>query len=208
MADNIDLSDAKTQKIIAIILIGIIVVGLIGNFQIRVKHLELKALKTKSAQKTEELNKILVLKPQLEMMRIEVARLQHEMDSLESIFPRNPDVPNLITNITKISRALKISMTSFKPNGTLVKDYYVENYYDMSILGSYHSVGDFFASIANFDLLININKVNVRVSPTLVNELKYFVEKYKGSKGTDEMINSIQVVFRLTTYSSLQEAGK
>lgn len=203
MANIMDLSNIKTIRTVIIILIGVIAAGLIGYFQIRVKLEELNNLKATAIQKNEELNKILTLKPQLDRMRIEVARLQQEMDSLEAIFPRDPDVPGLITNIIRVTRAEKISTMSFKPNGTLKKDYYVENYYDMTALGSYHNVGDFFAQIANFDLLVNIDKVNVRISPTLTNDLQNF-EKYKGQKDADEMINSIQIAFRLTTYSSLQ----
>lgn len=200
---NIDLSDVKTQRAIGIIFIGIVAAGLIWFLQIKDKTEELKNLKAETAKLNERFNQIMLLKPQLENMRITVDNLKREMDSLEAIFPINPDVPGLITNITKVARAQRITITSFRPVGVFRKEYYVENYYEMSVFGSYHSVGDFFAQIANFDLLVNVDKINLKPGSTLQTDLQEY-EKYKGKKSTDEMIRSVQVSFRTTTYSSLQ----
>jgi type IV pilus assembly protein PilO len=200
---NIDINDTKTQRTIIIILIGIIITGLIWYFQIQKQAVVLKELKSLSAKRNEELNKIYALKPELEKMRVSVTNLKRELDSLEAIFPIDPDVPGLITDITKVARTQKLSIMNFKPAGNLKKEYYIENYYDMSITGSYHSVGNFFAQIANFDLLVNVDKINVKTSSTLINDLQNF-DKYKGARGTDEMVRSVLTGFRITTYSSLQ----
>jgi len=193
----------KTIIVVAIILVGVISAGIIGYTQIFPKFKQLEELKLTAVQKSEELNKILLLRTQLDRMRIEVTKLQHEMDSLEAIFPKDPDVPGLVTNITRIARTERISTTSFKPSGNLAREYYIENYYDMTALGSYHSIGSFLAQIANFELLVNIDRVNIRVSPTLMNDLQNF-ERTKRPREADRLINSIQIAFRLTTYSSLQ----
>jgi type IV pilus assembly protein PilO len=204
---NIDINDKKTQRGIGIIFLGIVAAGLIWYLQIKDMSVELKDLKATTAKKEEELNKILALRPHLENMRITVENLQREMDSLERMFPSTPDVPGLITNLTKVARAQRITVMNFKPVGTLQKEYYKENYYEMTILGSYHSVGSFFAQIANFDLLVNVDRINLRSSGMLATDLQEW-EKYKGRKGTDELIRSVQVSFRTTTYSSLGSGGQ
>jgi type IV pilus assembly protein PilO len=203
MTNTIDFNDIKTQRKIIIIFVGIVITTLIWYLQIKPHTENLKEFRATTASKQEELKKILTLRPQLENMRVEVAKLQQEMDSLEAIFPINPDVPGLIMNITKIVRAQDIAIINFKPSETLQKEYYIENYYEMSVLGSYHNIGAFFAHIANFDLLVNIDKISLKVSPTLTNDLQKF-DGYKGKKNSDELIRSVQVSFRITTYSSLQ----
>ena len=204
---KIDFNSVKTQRAIVIILVGIIASGLIWYFQISPQSGTLSELQKTAVRRQEELNKILILRPQLERMRVDVANLQREMDSLEAIFPINPDVPGLITEITKIARAQRIAIINFRPAGTLAKEYYVENYYDMSILGSYHNIGEFLAKIANFSLLVNIDRVNVRVGATLASDLQSFEDRRRRDRrNSDEMIRSVQVSFRTTTYSSLQGA--
>ena len=118
MANNIDFSDVKTQRTIFIVFIGIIIAGLIGFFQIKPQTENLKALKETSTARQKELDRILNLKPQLEKMRIDVANLQRELDSLESIFPVNSDVPGLITDITEVARIQRITIMGFKPSKT------------------------------------------------------------------------------------------
>jgi len=206
MAMDIDFDDTKTRIAIAIIAVGVVVAGLIGYFQIGKQFAELKVLKDKTAKCSEELKKILTLRPQLEKMRVEVAQLQKEMDSLEAAFPSDFDVPGLITSVTKVARLQKVTTMNFKPSGNTKREYYTENYFEMSISGSYHSTGGFFAQIANFDMLVGIDKVKATVGHTLARDLQDF-DKQK-SKKSDEMIRSVQTSFRITTYSSLKGAGK
>lgn len=201
-----DFNDIKTKRAAVIIFLGIVAAGLIWYFQIKPQSGNLSELKATTTRKQEELNKILVLRPQLEKMRVDVANLQKEMDSLEAIFPINPDVPGLITSITKVAREQYIAITNFRPTGTVAKEFYVENHYEMSVLGSYHNIGSFFARIANFDLLVNIDRTNVRVGSTLTTDLQNF-ERYGGDRSADKMIRSVQVSFRITTYSSLRGDG-
>lgn len=208
MANGIDLSDTKTQRTIIIILLGIISAGLIWWFMIKPQTEKLSSLKETTKQKQEELNKILTLIPQLEQMRIDVVKLREEMDSLEAIFPAKPDVPGLITSITEVARAQGVAIVNFRPakTQTLAKEFYVENYYEMSVMGSYHNIGKFFAQIANFDLLVNIDRINAKTSSTLADDLKVF-DEYNGTKSADELIRSVLTSFRITTYSSLQGQG-
>lgn len=207
MANNIDFSDVKTQRTIFIIFIGVVIAGLIGFFQIKPQTVKLKELKETSVARQAELDRILSLKPQLERMRIEVADLKRELDSLESIFPEKTDVPTLITDITEVSRAQKITIMGFKPSKApmLKKEYYIENYYELSVLGSYHNIGNFLAKIANFELLVNIDRVNAKLNPNtkmFTDDLKEF-DMYKGEKTSDDFVRSVLMNFRITTYSSL-----
>ena len=207
---TIDFNDTKTQRMIFIVFIGVVAAGLIWYFKINPQTETLRQLKATSFTRQEELNRILILRPQLERMRVDVANLQREMDSLKAIFPLNPDVPGLITNVTRVARGQRIAILNFRPSGSITKEYYVENHYEMAILGSYHNVGKFFAQIANFDLLINIDNMSIRTSSLLLSDLNEFESlRGRGRREADpnQMVRSVQVSFRITTYSSLQGAG-
>jgi Tfp pilus assembly protein PilO len=66
---GLDLNDFKTQRAIGIILAGLVVGGLIWYFMIKDKSDELSGLKAVTAQRNDELNQILTLRPHLEKMR-------------------------------------------------------------------------------------------------------------------------------------------
>jgi type IV pilus assembly protein PilO len=205
--NRIDFSERKTQIATAILVVGIIGAGLIGYFQIMPKMDSLSQLKTRAAQLNRELDEILALRPQLDRMRITVAELQHEIDSLKTLFPPDPDVAGLITNISRVARNQNIAVMNFKPLENVAKEFYNENHYEMSLLGSYHKIGNFFAQVANFDMIVNIDRVSLRASSMLMNDLQNF-DNYRGNKTSDEMIRSVLVNFRMTTYTSLQQEAQ
>ncbi|MCL2844917.1 MAG: type 4a pilus biogenesis protein PilO [Chitinivibrionia bacterium] len=202
---NIDFSDRKTQIIAAILAVGIIGAGLLVYFKIMPRMENLRNLNARSAQLTQELDRILELRPQLDRMRIEVAQLQQEMDSLEALFPTEPDVAGLITSISRVARSQNIAVMNFRPLERISREYFTENLYEMSLLGSFHRIGNFFAQVANFDMIVNIDRVSLRASSVLMNDLQAF-DNYRGNKTSDEMIRSVLVNFRMTTYTSLQGA--
>jgi len=190
-----DVRNPKTRTIVAIVGIGI--AGAVAWYPLinQPKQATLKQLKEEEMRKQSELNSILAMKPQLNKLKEDIERASLRLDSLKSIFPDQKEVPKLIQEITKVADAAGIETRKFSPLPDIEREYYVENRYDMSVLGGYHQLANFFAFLANLQLLINISDVTMNVNPDVAKQMTIAEEE-----GQAPM--SVVAGFRLTTFSS------
>ncbi len=198
---RLDFNDRKIQQIILILIIGIAGAGALYWYQIKPATEEIVILTAKKKEKEQELGKIKMMKPQLERLRSSVALLQVELDSLETIFPDSANIPELISNLTKVARDEEVATINFKPLGEVKKEYYTENSYEILLIGGYHNLARFFEKVARFDLIINVDNMVLKTSPTLQKDLQEY-KLYEMDSYNDE-IKSVSAKFRITTYSSL-----
>jgi len=150
-------------------------------------------LSEKKEKLEEELVRINTLKPQLEKLRQEAAKLNAQLDSLRNMFPDEKEIPKLIRQITTVNRKSDIMTTRFTPKPDVVQEYYIENKYDVSIIGDYHNIGAFFSHLANFQLIINLSGVTITANSGYV----------KGNPDENiERVPSALATFEMTTFSS------
>ncbi len=152
------------------------------------------SLQKKQKQKQDTLRTILALKPQLDVLRIELTKSQAKLDSLKSIFPDHKEIPKLLREINAVARASGITTTRFNPLPDVEREYYVENRYNVTIEGGYHELAEFFAFLANFALIINLTSVNIAASQLNLSQTQTELMETTG----------ITVVssFEMTTFSS------
>jgi type IV pilus assembly protein PilO len=204
---SIDFNDPKIQKIILIILIGVALSGAIYYFQITPATEDLAVIISKRDKKQQELNEIRTIKPQLEKLRKSVKALEIELDSLSTVFPDSANLPSLISNLVKKARGVNVATLNFKPNADVKKQYYIEHSYEITILGGYHNIAKLLEHVANLDLIIKVDQMDIKVNPSLQKELDEY-KSYDISDGYDDSIRTILVKFRITTYSSIPTDGK
>jgi len=154
---------------------------------------EIKTLTEKKEKVEAELLKINSLKPQLERLRQESIIMAARLDSLKNIFPDQKEVPRLIREITAVNRRSGVITTRFTPMPDVEKEYYVENKYNVSMLGDYHNLGAFFSYLANFQLIVNLDNVTISANPGYGN---------KSVGPYEERPPSVLAAFELTTFSS------
>jgi Tfp pilus assembly protein PilO len=119
-----------------------------------------------------------------------------KLDSLKNIFPDQKEVPRLIREITAVNRRSGVITTRFTPMPDVVQEYYVENKYNVSMLGDYHNLGVLFSYLANFQLIVNLTNMSISANPA-----------YAGGAGKAEgpyadKPPSVLAMFELTTFSS------
>lgn len=154
----------------------------------------LVSLQKKEKQKQDTLRTILALKPQLDVLRMELTKSQVKLDSLKSIFPDHKEIPKLLREINAVARASGITTTRFNPLPDVEREYYVENRYNVTIEGGYHELAEFFAFLANFALIINLTSVNIAAS------------QLNSAQAQDELMETTGMTvvssFEMTTFSS------
>jgi type IV pilus assembly protein PilO len=195
MALNLNLKNPNFRNPVIIGAIGIAGIILWHQMVYVEKNEMFSKLKSNLDAKQKELNSILALKPQLARIEEERALAQRRLDSLKSIFPDRKEIPKLIREITGVARASGIATTRFNPRPDVEKEYYIENHYDLSIIGGFHELARFFSFLANMPLIVNLTKVVIKTNPNLE-------ESKKASEEHGSALYSIVASFTMTTFSS------
>jgi type IV pilus assembly protein PilO len=192
---KLDIRNPKIRNAAAIILVGIIGVAAWYYSIYQEKQQTLEKLKTEEQQKQTELNSILAMKPQLNKLREDIERAGHRLDSLKSIFPDQKEIPKLIQEIHKVADAAGIETRRFNPLPDIEREYYVENRYDLSVVGGYHQIANFFAFLANLQLLVNLSDVTMTTNPDIGKQTEIAEEEGLTPP-------SVTATFKMTTFSS------
>ena len=190
---NLDLKNRNVQyALIGVCVLGALIYGWVD--QVYKPMAESIAQLTEKKEKLEaELAKINTLKPQLEKLRQESIILNARLDSLRNMFPDEKEIPKLIRQITTVNRKSNITTTRFTPKPDVVQEYYVENKYDVALIGDYHNIGAFFSHLANFQLIINLSGVTITANSGY----------NRGDPDANiERVPSALATFEMTTFSS------
>jgi type IV pilus assembly protein PilO len=192
---KLNLNDPKLRIPFLIILVGIIIVAIWYNQYYTVTNLTIVELEKKYNAEQDTLRTIEALKPQLNLLRNELAIAQFRLDSLKSIFPDQKEIPKLLREITSVARASGITTTKFNPMPDIEKEYYNENHYNIAVSGGYHQLAEFFAFLANFTLIVNLSNMYISANPDFTSSLQ---------QSGDSDIGSATVIsqFEMTTFSS------
>ena len=199
--NSIDFRDKKVQQITVILLLGFILSGVIFWFQVKENRVKLEDAISVRDTKQKELNKVRALKPQLEDLRKAVEKLRVELEELENIFPSSSDTPSLISSFTKMARDQQLIVVNFKPLGENVREYYVEHNYQLEIIGAYHKLAEFFESLAEFELLVNVSNLDLKTSSLMSRDIAEY-RALELETAYDDRVNSVVAKFKLSTYSS------
>ena len=195
MALTLDFKNPKLRHPLIISAVGIAGIALWYNMMYVDKNQIYVKAKSDLSAKQNELNCILALKPQLRRIQKEIDSAQYRLDSLKSIFPDRKEIPKLLREITGGARASGIVTTKFNPRPDVEREYFVENHYDMTVVGGFHDLARFYCFLANMPLIINLSKVTIKMNPR-IEESKKLSEEHGSAVST--VISS----FTMTTFSS------
>lgn len=202
------IKDPTVQISIGLAVVGVLLAGLITYSMTMPRIEETRTTSETLHTRQQELNKIRNNENKLPILQANVEKLESELDSLEKFFPDKVDLPKLISRITKVARNEDVYATTFSPQAPAVQEYYIENSYNITVLGSYHNLGKFFARIANFDLIVNVNDMKLTTSGGVNKEMKDYLDRHSISDSYNNSVKSTKATFKITTYSSLPGADK
>jgi len=114
---------------------------------------DLSKLQTEIDDKTRIANNLPRLKAEYEQLNRELALALTEL-------PNSKEIPSLLTSITTLGKNAGLDFLVFRPKGEVLKDFYAEVPVDISVSGSYFSVANFFAAVANLPRIVNITNVS------------------------------------------------
>ena len=149
----------KKQKILILVVVSILEAAALVWFLYIPKHNELEGLKTKLVQLQAEITEKTRIANNLPKLQIEYEKLNQELAQALTELPNSKEIPTLLTSITTSGKSSGLDFLTFRPKPEVPKDFYADVPVDIIVSGSYFSVANFFAAVANLPRIVNITNV-------------------------------------------------
>ena len=147
------------QKILILVLLSIIEAAALVWFLYIPKHNELNGLRAELTKLQGEINEKTRIANNLPKLQAEFEQLNQELAHALTELPNSNEIPSLLTSITTLGKNAGLDFLTFRPKGEVPKDFYADVPVDIIVSGSYFSVANFFAAVANLPRIVNITNV-------------------------------------------------
>jgi type IV pilus assembly protein PilO len=147
------------QKIMILVLVSVLEAAALVWFLYIPKHNELEGLKANLAQLEGEITEKTGIANNLPKLKIEFEKLNQELEQALTELPNSKEIPTLLTSITATGKSSGLDFLTFRPKPEVPKDFYADVPVDIVVAGSYFSVANFFAAVANMPRIVNITNV-------------------------------------------------
>lgn len=148
------------QKVVLLILLLVAVGASMVFFLIRPKYKDLKAAEAKLGTLQTQLQADRKAAANLPALIKEYERLNFALQAALTELPNQKEIPALLTSVTDGGKKAGLDFLLFRPKAEEKKDFYAAVPVDITVSGSYESVGNFFSSVANLPRIVNISNVN------------------------------------------------
>jgi len=147
------------QKLLILVIISIIEAAALVWFLYLPKHKEYSALQAELVTLQSEINEKTRIANNLPKLQAEYEKLNQELAQALTELPNSKEIPTLLTSITTLGKNAGLDFLTFRPKPEVSKDFYADVPVDIIVSGSYFSVANFFAAVANLPRIVNITNV-------------------------------------------------
>jgi type IV pilus assembly protein PilO len=147
------------QKILILVLVSFIEAAALVWFLYVPKLNELEGLKAELTKLQAEINEKTKIANNLPKLQAEYEQLNQELALALTELPNSKEIPSLLTSITTLGKGAGLDFLTFRPKAEIPKDFYADVPVDIIVSGSYFSVANFFAAVANLPRIVNIANV-------------------------------------------------
>lgn len=100
-----------------------------------------------------------------ENLKEEYGKLMQRYHKVERLLPEEKQIHLFLMQMHSASSANQTGIIQIVPQGAVPKSFYNVNSFDIQISGSYHNLGGFLSSVANFPFLANVSDVTINALP-------------------------------------------
>jgi type IV pilus assembly protein PilO len=95
----------------------------------------------------------------LQSLQAELATLKQQAVEAERRLPKTKSVPDVLVTLSSLAQQNQVNIQSFSPGPAKTLPQFIELSYPMSVKGSFHNIGRFFAAVALEERIFNIKDV-------------------------------------------------
>lgn len=122
---------------------------------------EVEAMQTRLERLEASNSRARALAPQSRRLEERLVELEQHMARLEQLVPRSEEVSRLLATISERADQIGVEVARFNPGDTNRSAYYNRRTFQMAVLGSYHDIARFLASIGSLNRIITPIDLNV-----------------------------------------------
>jgi type IV pilus assembly protein PilO len=100
--------------------------------------------------------------PELEQR---LAVYEQHMHRLEQLIPTREEVPGLLNSVTARAQQAGVELANYRPAGEEAGEHYSRQVYEISVLGSYHSIGGFLSEVGSLPRIITPTSLSLQPRP-------------------------------------------
>jgi Tfp pilus assembly protein PilO len=156
-----DLKDPKTQKF----LLGGLVIFLVVYFwYARIYSKKAELIEQKQVQYEyllSDLKSVEMKAKSFESLKKEYRKLLDRYRKVERLLPEEKQIPLFLIQMHSASQTNRAGIIQIVPEQPVPTGFYNSSSFDVELTGSYHRLGSFFSSVANFPFLSNVSDVTI-----------------------------------------------
>jgi Tfp pilus assembly protein PilO len=97
----------------------------------------------------------------LQRLQADLATLKQEAVEAERRLPKTKSVPDVLVTLASLAQQNQVNIMTFSPGPqkTLPQQSFIELSYPMTVKGSFHNIGRFFAAVALEERIFNVKDV-------------------------------------------------
>jgi len=147
------------QKIALLILLLLAEIAALFFLLIQPKYKELKALGEQLSGLQQQVQDNRILAARLPILQKEYDQLNRQLEAALTELPNQKEIPKLLTSVTDEGKKAGLDFLVFRPQAEQPKDFYAAVPVDITVSGTFSSVGNFFAAVGNLPRIMNISNV-------------------------------------------------
>lgn len=125
------------------------------------KSKEIATLTQQRNTATQELEKAKATAATLDKHKAEMAGVEEQFAETSVLFPKEKEIPRLLTDISAEGQSAGLEFLTFKPLAAIPKDFYAEIPIDIQVRGPYHNLGSFLDQVSKLNRIVSVSNVKI-----------------------------------------------
>jgi type IV pilus assembly protein PilO len=125
------------------------------------KSKEIETLIKQKNTATQELQKAIKTAATLDQHKAEMATIEEKFSETSVLFPKEKEIPRLLTDISAEGQSAGLEFFTFKPLPAVPKDFYSEIPINIKVNGPYHNMGSFLDHVSKLARIVSVSNVKM-----------------------------------------------
>ena len=195
----------KTQREQAMLLVGMIAIGLVAaywNFVYKPKAAELVVLQERvdTLETRNARAKVEMASGSVDQLRAEAELLAKDLEVMRQLVPTGNEVPALLEQVSTAARRVGLDLATVQPKPVIEGEQFDTYSYDISVTGGYHAIAKFLSNGGSLTRIVA--PMNLSLAAATNPKATAVQRRPEGSSALDTKLEIQTYVVRTTTVTS------